>query len=89
MKQQKNEAFNNTLFSLIIKQSWYIHKTFSFVKRYIPFMALLICIHKDAYLASGSSNVSKFSQRVDIILSYLLGYFLKMSFITTIASWTT
>lgn len=30
-------------------------------------------------LASGSSRVSKFSQRVEIILSYLLGYFLKIS----------
>ncbi len=37
-------------------------------------------------LASGSSRESRFSQSVEMMLSYLLGYFLKMSFITTTAS---
>ena len=31
-------------------------------------------------LASGSSKVSRFSHSVDIILSYLFGYFLKISY---------
>ena len=31
------------------------------------------------YLASGSSRESRFSQRVAMILSYWLGYFLNMS----------
>jgi len=33
----------------------------------------------DANLASGSSRVSRFSQSVDMILSYLFGYFRKIS----------
>jgi hypothetical protein len=41
------------------------------------------------YLASGSSRVSKFSQSVEIILSYLLGYLRNISLITTMASCTT
>jgi len=40
-----------------------------------------------AHLASGSSRVSRFSQRVAMIDSYLFGYFLKMSLMTTIASY--
>mmetsp|Transcript_31161 Transcript_31161/g.87771 ORF Transcript_31161/g.87771 Transcript_31161/m.87771 type:complete len:353 (-) Transcript_31161:1341-2399(-) len=40
-------------------------------------------------LASGSSRLSRFSQRSEMMISYLPGYFLKMSLITTIASWTT
>ena len=41
------------------------------------------------YLASGSSKVSRFSHRVEMMLSYLLGYLRKMSLITTMASCTT
>jgi hypothetical protein len=40
----------------------------------------------DTDLASGSSKVSRFSQRVAMIDSYLFGYFRKMSLITTMAS---
>jgi len=39
--------------------------------------------------ASGSSRVSRFSQSVAMMDSYLLGYFLKMSLMTTTASCTT
>ena len=39
-------------------------------------------------LASGSSRVSKFSHRVAMMLSYLLGYFRNMSLMTTTASYS-
>mmetsp|Transcript_37501 Transcript_37501/g.99212 ORF Transcript_37501/g.99212 Transcript_37501/m.99212 type:complete len:260 (+) Transcript_37501:586-1365(+) len=42
-----------------------------------------------AALASGSSRLSRFSQRSAIMTSYLPGYFRKMSLITTTASCTT
>lgn len=37
-------------------------------------------------LASGSSKVSRFSQRVAMMDSYLFGYLRKMSLMTTMAS---
>jgi len=37
-----------------------------------------------ANLASGSSRVSRFSQSVDMMLSYLFGYFRKISYIIAI-----
>ena len=46
-------------------------------------------IHTIDALASGSSRVSRFSHRVEMMLSYLFGYFLKMSLMTMTASWTT
>ncbi len=50
---------------------------------------MIIYINYNSNLASGSSRESRFSQSVEMMLSYLLGYFLKISFITTTASWTT
>jgi len=41
----------------------------------------------DTNLASGSSRVSRFSQSVDMILSYLFGYFRKISYTINQTDW--
>ena len=46
-------------------------------------------IHIMLALASGSSRVSRFSQSVAMMLSYLFGYFRNMSLMTTTASYST